>query len=89
MPKKIKQNEIAKNDIAGLLKEQTNIILTAVDSHLEKLESRFNRKLDQLITTLDRFLKRLTDTEDEFAIMKKDLNQIKEVLKEKLDIDIF
>ncbi len=71
-----------------LLREQTITILTAVDSRLEKFESRFNKKLDQLMTTLDRFLKRLTNSEDEFIILKKDVNQIKAVLKEKLGVNL-
>lgn len=70
------------------MKEQTSVILSAVDNRLEKFETRFNRKLDQLMTTLDRFLKRLTDSEDEFVIMKRDVNQIKAVLKEKLGVDL-
>jgi hypothetical protein len=45
-------------------------------------------KLDRLMTTLDGFLKRLTDTEQEFAIMKNEINRIKAVLKKKLGVDI-
>jgi len=41
------------------------------------------------MTALDQFLKRLTDSEDEFIIMKKCVNQIKTVLKEKLGVDLF
>lgn len=89
MPQKREQkNKLTKRDIEQLLKEQTVVILSAVDSRLERSEKgqvaailsevderlekfgmRFNRKLDQLMTTLDRFLKRLTDSEDEFVII--------------------
>lgn len=94
----------SKRDIEQLLKEQTAVILTAVDNRLERSEARtlaaidnrlersearFNKKLDQLMTTLDRFLKWLTDAEDEFVILKKDVNQIKTVLKEKLGVNLF
>jgi hypothetical protein len=48
------------------------------------MEQRF----DQLITTLDKFLKRLTDLKDEFTIMKAEIRKIKEVLKEKLGVEI-
>lgn len=40
------------------------------------------------MTTLDRFLRRLLDAEDEFTIMKKDVNQIKAVIKERLGVDL-
>ena len=48
------------------------------------MEQRF----DQLVTTLDKFLKRLIDLEDEFTIMKAEIRKIKEVLKEKLGVEI-
>jgi len=83
------RGNLTKNDVQQLLAEQTTVILSAVDSHLEQFETRFNNKLDRLMTTLDQFLKRLTDSEDEFIIMKKDVNQIKTVLKEKLGVDLF
>ncbi|MDO8574608.1 MAG: hypothetical protein Q7R86_03185 [bacterium] len=83
------RDNLTKNDVQQLLAEQTTVILSAVDSRLEQFETRFNSKLDRLMTTLDQFLKRLTDSEDEFIIMKKDVNQIKTVLKEKLGVDLF
>ena len=43
-------------------------------------------KLNSLTNTLDRFLKRLTDTEEEFVFMKHDVNRIKAVLREKLGV---
>lgn len=49
MTRKLKQNGITKKDIELLLQEQTGVILEAVDGRLEKFETRFNRKLDQLI----------------------------------------
>ncbi|GEM_PF-1225129 len=61
----------------------------AMDDRIEKMEMRFNKKLDQLMTTLDRFLKRMTDSEDEFIILKRDVNQIKAALKQKLGVDLF
>lgn len=35
------------------------------DRKLEAMEQRFNKRLDDLMTTLDKFLKRLLDAEDE------------------------
>ena len=67
---------------------QNIAILTAVDKCFEKMEQRFMEKLNSLTNTLDRFLKRLTDTEEEFVFMKHDVNRIKAVLREKLGVAI-
>ena len=65
---------------------QNIAILTAVDKRFDKLEQRFLEKLNSLTNTLDHFLKRLTDTEEEFVFMKHDVNRIKAVLREKLGV---
>ena len=67
---------------------QNIAILTAVDKRFEKMEQRFMEKLNSLTNTLDHFLKRLTDTEEEFVYMKHDVNRIKAVLREKLGVAI-
>jgi len=59
-----------------------------VDKRLEKIEAQIDQKFDKLITTLDHFLKRMTDLEDEFTIMKHDLSRVKKVIKEKLGVDL-
>ncbi len=41
-----------------------------------------------LPTVLDNFLKRLTDFEDEFTILKSEVKKLKLVIKEKLDVEI-
>jgi len=51
-------------------------------------QSKVDKRFDQLITTLDKFLKRLTDLEDELTIMKLDINRLKSVIKEKLGVDL-
>jgi len=65
---------------------QNIAILTAVDTRLAKLQQRFMDKLSNLTNTLDKFLKRLTDTEQEFTFMKHDVKRIKAVLREKLGV---
>ena len=89
--------------IEKLLDEQTSVILSAVDEKLgtnkieivssidqklAKMETRMSQKFDKLITTLDRFLKRLTDIEDEFEMMKLDINRLKKIIKEKLGVNL-
>jgi hypothetical protein len=96
-----KDNErtIKLQDIEKLLDEQTKVILSAVDGRLFKSdreferklaesEARVNAKIDKLTNTLDKFLKRLLNTEDEFTAMKFDVNRIKKVIKEKLGVNL-
>jgi len=110
------EEKLTKKEIEKLLKEQTRVILDAVDERVSglgkrisrieerilgieekilklekrvaKLEVKMEQRFDQLITTLDKFLKRLTDLEDEFTIMKAKIRKIEEVLKEKLGVEI-
>ena len=63
-------------------------ILAAVDRRLEKMEERFAESLDDLTKTLDKFLKRLTDIEEEFIFMKEDLKRVKAVIREKLGVSL-
>ena len=54
-----------------------------IDKKLEAMEERWSQKFDKLTTTLDNFLKRMTDMEEEFTMMRHDLNRMKKVIKEK------
>lgn len=83
-----KTEQRIKAHTENLMSEQATVILTAVDQRLENMEARINNKIEKLITILDTFLKRLTDTEQEFTIMKADINKIKSVMREKLGIPI-
>ena len=66
-----------------------NIALSAaMDKRLAKLEERFMQKLNGLTNTLEKFLQRMTDMEEEFVFMKHDVNRIKAVLREKLGVTI-
>ncbi len=94
-----KEKSISKKDIQELLDNQTTVILNAVDikltnleikfdKKLEAMELRINHKIDKLITTIDKFLKRLNDLETEFTLMKSDINKMKKVIKEKLGVEL-
>lgn len=87
MPKR-KTQQLTKKEIESLLSQQTMIILNAVDDKLKRMEIRLGQKIDRLTTTLDKFLKRLTDIEDEFEIMKADINRLKKVIREKLGVEL-
>jgi hypothetical protein len=47
-----------------------------------------SESLDELTRTIDKFLKRLTDIEEEFTFMKEDLKRVKAVLREKLGVSL-
>jgi len=81
------QNLNLKN-IEKLLGQQTVIILGAVDKKLNKFEQKLNKKIDKLITTVDKFVNLYTKQEQEFKIIKYEINQIKKVIKEKLGVEI-
>jgi hypothetical protein len=59
---------------------------TAIERRIDKLEETFLEKLNYLTNTLDHFLKRIIDVEDEFTFMKHDVDRIKAVLREKLGV---
>lgn len=90
---------LTKKDIKGLLGEQakqieqrlsdqTAVILDAVDEKIKTLDLKFTEKFDKLTTTLDKFLKRMTDMEDEFTMMRNDINRMKKVIREKLGVEL-
>ncbi len=85
--KKIGSLDTKVNSLSVDVKE-LDFRITALEKRIGAMEVRFNQKMDRLITTLDKFLKRLTDTEDEFAIMKLDVNRMKKVIREKLGVDL-
>jgi len=71
---------------------KTDVKIVQLDARLakrmEQMEIRISQKIEKLTTTLDGFLKRMTDMETEFEMMKADLNRVKAILREKLNIAI-
>ncbi|KKS53463.1 MAG: Chromosome partition protein smc [Candidatus Magasanikbacteria bacterium GW2011_GWA2_42_32] len=70
-------------------KVEVNVAVLSVDmrevkSRLDKIEET----MSNLTTTLDAFLKRLTDHEEEFKILKREVKIMKSILKEKLNVDV-
>ena len=66
-------------------------VIEAVDfkfQNIEKEMSELRSEIRRLTTTLDNFVKMITDYKDEFIILKTEVDQIKKVLKEKLGVDI-
>ena len=73
--------------VSGVRIEMVNLEVR-IGKKLEAMEERWSRKFDKLTTTLDKFLQRMTDLEDEFTMMKHDLNRMKKVIKERLGVDL-
>ncbi len=59
-----------------------------IDKKIKALDLKFSEKFNDLTTTLDKFLKRMTDIEDEFTMMRNDINRIKKTIKEKLGVEL-
>jgi uncharacterized coiled-coil protein SlyX len=94
MVNKNNQN-LTRREMEKLLSNQTMMILNAVDQktgslekRIDKLEIRINQKFDRLTSTIDKFLKKITDLENEFEIMKLDLNRMKRIIREKLGVEL-
>ncbi len=79
---------ITLKEIEKLLDQQTVIILDAVSKKIEKSEQKTNAKIGRLTTLIDKFVNLYTKQEQEFKIMKYELNQIKKVIKDKLGVEI-
>lgn len=75
-------------DIECLLDKQTQVILSAVDERMQKSDEKVNAKMEKLINTLDGFLKKTTALEDEFEMMKMDMNRVKQVIRTKLGVKL-
>ena len=68
--------------------EVMDLRIDNIEKKLEKFEERINKKIDKLITLVDKFVNLYTKQEQEFKIMKYEINKIKEIIKEKLGVEI-
>lgn len=82
--------DITKKD----LEELAGTIVGAVDYKLQKMEQRMDEKyaregtLRKLTITLDNFVKTMTDSQEEFIILKAEVDKIKSFIKEKFGVEI-
>ena len=71
--------------------EQTGIILDALDTRFSKMESQINDMrydINFMQTTLESHIKGHADSDQEFVIMKEEMNQVKHVIHKKLGVEI-
>ena len=71
--------------------EQTGIILDALDTRFSKMESQIDDmryNINFMQTTLESHIKGHADSDQEFVIMKEEMNQVKHVIHKKLGVEI-
>lgn len=85
------KKRIKKNSIETLLNQQAEVILDVVSEkqqETKKLIQRVEVKVDKVYNKLDDYLEMYSKQDQEFKLMKVELKLVKDVLKEKLGIDI-
>ena len=74
------------------LTQYAQVVVTAVDNildkRLRKTEEKLEKKIDNVQTLIDGYVKAQEDFKQEFVIMKEEMRQVKKVLKQKLGIEI-
>ena len=77
------------------LSEQTQVILAAFDKRFSALDENLNKTREELKTDvnnvqtlIDGYVKAQEDFKQEFVVMKEEMKQIKQVLKEKFGLEI-
>lgn len=91
----VKNEHISKKD----LEEQTQILLQTFDSRFNKMEIYLDKRLNEvrddlkidinnLQILIDGYVKSQEDFKEEFIIMKEEFKQMKQIIKDKLGLEI-
>lgn len=94
--------DVSKKEIKELLFEQTTVILNAVDEKLnifkadintkfEKMDGRLNKieeAIRELTLTLDEFMKRVINQDEEIVLLRAKVDKITAFIKEKFGVEI-
>jgi len=86
-----KQDKRFDERVDKRFEEYTKIILDAFDSRFNKVDARIDElKIDinSVQTTLEKHIKGHADSDQEFVIVKAEVNQMKRVFKQKLGVEI-
>jgi len=84
LDERFEKHQVAILDAVSAGFEQARNERQALGDRMDKLEA----SIDHLATTLDEFLKRLTNHEDEFTILKAENAKMKKIIKDKLGIEV-
>ncbi|MBI2023135.1 hypothetical protein HYT01_01040 [Candidatus Giovannonibacteria bacterium] len=77
---------LVKKDVGNL-----KVDMALVRQDITEIKQDLNglrEQIQSLTVTLDKFLKRLTDREEEFIILKSEVDKIKSFIKEKFGVEI-
>jgi len=66
---------------------KTNILVNFKEAKEER--AKIKTRIDETYNAVDGFIKIVTKLEDEFAAIKEDLKRVKDVIREKLGVDLF
>lgn len=82
------QTQVIIAAVDGVLTKRFVVFGQQIDKRIEKSEERLGKKIDNVQTLIDGYVKAQEDFKQEFVIMKEEMKQVKKVLKEKLGIEI-
>ena len=73
-------------------KEYSQVLVVALDGVLEKrlqkTEERLGAKIGDVKTLIDGYIKAQEGFKQEFVVMKEEIKKIKDILKEKLGVEV-
>ncbi|MBU1102105.1 hypothetical protein KJ853_00410 [Patescibacteria group bacterium] len=74
--------------VDGVVTKRFAVFGQEMDRKIEKSEERLGKKIDNVQTLIDGYVKAQEDFKEEFVIMKEEVKQMKKVIQEKLGIEI-
>jgi len=66
---------------------KTNILVNFREAKEER--AKIKTRIDETYNSVDGFVKIVTKLEDEFVVIKEDIKRVKDVIREKLGVDLF
>lgn len=85
-------NFVTKEYLDKKLEEHAQVVVNAVDNVLEKrlnaLTAELKQDINNVQTLIDGYVKAQEEFRQEFVFMKEELKKIKQVIKDKLGIEI-
>jgi hypothetical protein len=88
---KKKDDVVTKKYLDEALKDHSKTIIEAVNFGFEenkKDHKRLEDKIDKSWKSIDKYVKAQEAFREEFVVMKEEMRQIKQVIKEKLGVEI-
>jgi flagellar capping protein FliD len=74
--------------VDGVLTKRFVVFGQEMDEKIGTLEGRLGKKIDNVQTLIDGYVKAQEEFKQEFVIMKEEMKQMKKIIKEKLGVEI-